>query len=311
VRTVLLILLCAWASLACRGHAGDDVVSSQVLAEAASPTRAVPTPVPTVTPQPPPKPDPWAPPPARAFLSEPPPISARAAIVLDDASAAVLYEKEGNLPLAPASLTKIATAVVALERGNLDDVVHVDVDSRTMGRSTVMGLLPGDWFTLRDLLYGMMLPSGNDAALAVGRHLSGSDAAFVAEMNALAARLGLADTHFANPHGLGSRGHATSARDLAVLSRYAMSLPQFARIVGAASWQASGSRTIPLSNINSFLFTYTGADGLKTGYTRSAGLTLAASAVRGDRRLFVVLLNAPQRESDAIALMDWAFNEWS
>jgi D-alanyl-D-alanine carboxypeptidase (penicillin-binding protein 5/6) len=90
-----------------------------------------------------------------------------------------------------------------------------------------------------------------------------------------------------------------------------MSLPLFAEIVGASSWQANGSRSIPLYNINSFLFTYGGADGLKTGYTRSAGLTLAASAVRGDRRLFVILLNAPQREADARALMDWAFTSWA
>jgi D-alanyl-D-alanine carboxypeptidase len=175
-----------------------------------------------------------------------------------------------------------------------------------------MGLLPGDWFTLRDLLYGMMLPSGNDAALAIGRHLAGSDAAFIGEMNALAERLGLWDTHFANPHGLGARDHFTSARDLAMLSRYAMTVPGFADLVATPSWTANGSRGIALGNINTFLFNYPGADGLKTGYTRRAGPTLAASATRAGHRLFVVLLNAPARESDAYALMDWAFSafEW-
>ena len=158
----------------------------------------------------------------------------------------------------------------------------------------------------------MMLPSGNDAALAVGRHLAGSDAAFVTEMNALAERLGLWDTHFANPHGLGAPDHLTSARDMAMLSRYAMSLPGFPDLVGASSWLAAGSRQIPLYNINTFLFTYPGADGLKTGYTRRAGLTIVASATRGGHRVYVVLLNAPQREADAYALMDWAFAsfEW-
>jgi D-alanyl-D-alanine carboxypeptidase (penicillin-binding protein 5/6) len=130
-------------------------------------------------------------------------------------------------------------------------------------------------------------------------------------MNALAERLGLRETHFSNPHGLSARGHLTSARDLAVLSRYAMSLPEFARIVGTAQWTAEGSRTIALYNINSFLFSYAGADGLKTGYTRSAGSTLAASARRGSQRLFVILLNAPLRESDAHALMDWAFDAYA
>jgi D-alanyl-D-alanine carboxypeptidase len=234
-------------------------------------------------------------------------VSASAAAVIDEASGALLFGKDAHDRRAPASLTKIATAVIALERGDLDAVVDVDVDSRIMRGSTVMGLIPGDRFTLRDLLYGMMLPSGNDAALSIGRHLAGSDAAFVGEMNALAQRLGLWDTHFANPHGLGAREHLTSARDVAMLSRYAMSVPGFAELVGTASWTASGSREIPLSNINTFLFTYPGADGLKTGYTRRAGLTIAASAMREGHRVIVVLLNAPQREADAYALMDWAF----
>jgi D-alanyl-D-alanine carboxypeptidase len=234
-------------------------------------------------------------------------VSAASAVVLDEESGALLYAKAGHDIRAPASLTKIATAVLALEHGRLDAEVAVDVDSRVMRGSTVMGLIPGDRFTLRDLLYGMMLPSGNDAALAIGRYLAGSDAAFVAQMNALAERLGLWDTHFANAHGLGARDHLTSARDLAMLARYAMSVPGFAKIVGAASWTANGSRQITLYNINTFLFAYPGADGLKTGYTRRAGSTIAASAVLDGHRVYVILLNAPQREADAAALMDWAF----
>jgi D-alanyl-D-alanine carboxypeptidase len=251
-------------------------------------------------------PEAWQPPPAPG-AAPPPPVSASAVAVVDEASGALLFDKGANDRRAPASLTKIATAVIALERGDLDAVVTVDIDSRTMYRSTLMGLLPGDQFTLRDVLYGMMLPSGNDAALAIGRHLAGTDMAFVAEMNALAERLGLWGTHFANPHGLGARDHLTSARDVAMLARYAMSVPGFAELVGAASWTARGSREIWLSNINTFLFTYPGADGLKTGYTRRAGPTIAASAARDGHRLFVVLLDAPQREADAYALMDWAF----
>ena len=179
-----------------------------------------------------------------------------------------------------------------------------------MRGSTVMGLLPGDRFPLRDLLYGLMLPSGNDAALAIGRHVAGTDEAFVGQMNGLLLRLGLADSHFANPHGLGGLDHMTSAYDLAMLSRYGMSLPGFREISTAPFWVAQGSRRIPLGNVNAFLYSYAGADGVKTGYTRRAGPTLASSATRDGHRLFAVILNSPSREDDARRLLDWAFTNF-
>jgi serine-type D-Ala-D-Ala carboxypeptidase (penicillin-binding protein 5/6) len=175
-----------------------------------------------------------------------PAVAAVAAVVVDEASGAVLYSKDAYAALAPASLTKIATAVLVLEKGDLDREVTVDVDSRQMPGSSLMGLLPGDRFTIRDLLYGLMLPSGNDAALALARATSGSDAAFVVEMNALMERLGLYTTHYANPHGLGAPNHMTSAYDLAMLSRYAMMIPGFKEIVTAPWWVAKGSREIPM-----------------------------------------------------------------
>jgi D-alanyl-D-alanine carboxypeptidase (penicillin-binding protein 5/6) len=236
-----------------------------------------------------------------------------AALLLDEGSGEVLYHHNGHTPLGPASLTKIATAIVAIERSNLDDWVTSNVDSRTMRGSTVMGLIPGDQFTLRDLLYGLMLPSGNDAALAIGRHVSGSDAEFVAEMNALLDRLGLTESHFANPHGLNGPGHATSAYDLAMLSRYAMTLPDFRAIVAAQSWTASGSRRIPMYNLmGGVLYAVPGADGIKSGYTRTAGRTMVASATRNGRRLFAVVLNDSAREADVAALLNWGFAafEW-
>jgi D-alanyl-D-alanine carboxypeptidase len=234
-------------------------------------------------------------------------VSARAAIVFDEASGTVLYDKQGERALPPASLTKIATAIIALEEGDLDATVVADVNSEAMKSSTVMGLMPGDHFRLRVLLYGLMLPSGNDAALAIGRHLAGSDEAFVEKLNALAQRFALSDTHFENPHGLTRRGHVTSAYDLAVLSRYAMSVPGFAEIVGTPYWTALGSRTIEMMNLHPFTFAYPGGDGIKTGYTGRAGRTMVASAVRDGHRVYVVLLNAPEMEKDAVALMDWAF----
>jgi D-alanyl-D-alanine carboxypeptidase (penicillin-binding protein 5/6) len=264
-----------------------------------------------VEPPAPPSPLPaaWGEPPRprAAVLPPMPETSAVAAVLVDEASGAVLFDKNAHLPMPPASLTKIATLVLALESGRLDEWVDVDVDSRTMRSSTVMGLIPGDRFLLRDLLYGLMLPSGNDAALAIGRHLAGSDAAFVAEMNQLMRRQGLSESNFLNPHGLGGGLHATSAHDLAMLSRYGMSLPGFREIVSTRYWTANGSRTLPLSNINTFLTSFAGADGLKTGYTRSAGSTLAASATRNGHRLYAIVLNSPTRDEDARRLLNWAF----
>src|SRR5678815_3587724 len=175
-------------------------------------------------------PDPWAtaPVPKTDRIPAAPKNNALAAVLIDEPSGVILYEKNAHDQLPPASLTKIVTLILALEHGGLDEWVDVDVDSRTMRGSTVMGLIPGDRFTLRDLLYGLMLPSGNDAALAIGRHIAGSDAAFVEQMNTLSKRLGLTDSLFANPHGLGGGvTHYTSAYDLAMFSRYGMTLPGF------------------------------------------------------------------------------------
>ena len=247
-----------------------------------------------------------------AILPAVPLTNALAAVIVDEASGEVLYDKNAHDRLAPASLTKIATLILALESNRLDEWVDVDVDSRLMIGSSVMGLEPGDRFTLRDLLYGLMLPSGNDAALAVGRHISGSDTAFVEQMNALVARLGLKDTHFLNPHGLGGTEHYTSAYDLAILSRYGMTLPGFYEIVNTRYYEAAGQpRTIELSNINTFLWGFPGADGLKTGYTRRAGPTLAASAMRDGHRVYAVILNSQTRDDDARRLLNWTFTNLS
>lgn len=237
-----------------------------------------------------------------------PAVNARAAVVVDEASGAVLYDQNAYASVPPASLTKIVTAILAIEGGDLDSWVHVaDVDYRQMPGSSVMGIIPGDCFRLRDLVYGLMLPSGNDAALAIGRHLAGSDAAFVQQMNTLMARLGVTGSHFTDPHGLGSEQHNMSAYDIAMVSRYAMTLPAFRDVVNARSWTASGNRDLSMLNVNAFLGQYQGGDGVKTGFTEEAGRTLSASATRDGRRLYVVLLNANDRYADARTLLDWAF----
>ena len=235
--------------------------------------------------------------------------AALAAIVMDEASGLVLYEKDAHRQLPPASLTKIATAILAADHGDLDRMITVDVDSRTMRGSTVMGLIPGDRFTMRDLLHGLMMPSGNDAALAIGRAVSGSDEGFVREMNQLSRRLGLTNTNWANPHGLNGTDHRTSAYDLAILSRYYMSFPDLRDVVAKGVYSARGDRAVPMGTLNP-LFGYPGVDGLKTGYTRLAGNTIVTSRVKDGHRIFVVILNDSARSTDALALSQWAFTSF-
>lgn len=265
---------------------------------------------PTVAPSPalaPMTPPPWAAAPRHASDAIAPAVEAHAAVVIDEASGAILFEKNAHHALPPASLTKITTAILAIERLDLNQWIEVDVNSHTMRGSSVMGLRPGDRVQVRDLLYGLMLPSGNDAALALARAVSGSDAAFVVEMNAFIARLGLRDIHFVNPHGLSGRSQVASAYALAMLSRYGMALPAFAKIVSTTGVRTGGPRFLRLSNSNTFLRKYEGADGVKIGHTLSAGPTLVASATRDGHRLYAVVLNTEHRDADAMALLDWAF----
>lgn len=235
-------------------------------------------------------------------------VGSTAAVVIDEASGEVLYAQNAHEPFAPASLTKIATAILAIEGTDVNSWVGTDIDARNMVGSSVMGLRPGDCFQMRDLVRGLMLRSGNDAALAIGRYQAGSDSAFVNQMNTLVRRLGLNESHFENPHGLDADGHLTSAYDLAMLARYGMQLPEFRETVGLAVWTANGNRTMTMYNINSFLNTYTDADGIKTGYTDDAGRTFVGSATRDGHRVYVVLLNSTDRYGQASDLLDWAFD---
>ncbi len=251
-------------------------------------------------------------PPQKITSVEAPVVNSRAAVIIDDRSGAILYNLNAHQNLPPASLTKIATAIIAIEEGNLDTWVESDVDSNAMIGSSVMGLLPGDCLQLRDLLHGLMLPSGNDAAITIARHLAGNESAFAGHMNALMNRLNLKDSHFKNSHGLDESGHLASAYDLAMLSRHAMTLPDFANTAQTTTWVAKGSRTFYMRNGNAFLRTYAGADGVKTGNTDLAGRTFVGSVTRNGNRVFVVLLNSPDRYGEATTLMDWVFenHEW-
>ena len=239
-----------------------------------------------------------------------PEVAASAAIVVDAASGAVLFEEDARRPLPPASLTKIATAIVAIEGTDLDAWVVSNVDATAMPDSSVMGLRVGDCFTVRDLLYGLLLPSGNDAALVLARYIAGGEEAFVDRMHALLDRLRLGETGFIDPHGLGGDGHASSAYDLAMLTRYAMEIPEFREIVSTRLQTAHGSRTLHMRTGNYFLDRYAGADGVKTGFTEEAGPTFIASATREGQQLYAVVLNSPDRFTDAEQLLDWAFTSF-
>jgi D-alanyl-D-alanine carboxypeptidase len=248
--------------------------------------------------------------PTRQSDAEPPANKAAAAVVIDAASGEVLYGDHEHEQLAPASLTKMATAIVAIEGSETSQWVVNSVDSRILAsqNDSVMGLLPGDCFQMKDLLYGLLLPSGNDAALAIAQHVGGSTGAFVHEMNTFADRLGLQNTSFTDPDGLGGPHHYSSAYDLAMIARYGMTLPLFQQVVDTKTWTAHGNRSIPLYTLNQFLLNYRGADGLKTGWTPQAGPTLAVSAVRDGHRLIAVVLNDQTRYTDVTNLMDWAFS---
>ena len=231
--------------------------------------------------------------------------SAVSAILLDGNSGRVLYAQNADEPRLIASITKIMTAVVALEKGELDQVCQVQPADQAEGSS--MYLKAGERVTLEELLYGLMLPSGNDAALAIARCVSGSVEAFVAEMNGKAEELGMAHTSFANPNGLDAEDHYSTARDMAVLTAYAMNNPTFRRIVSTSSITI-GERT--LSNHNRLLKEYEGCIGVKTGYTKAAGRTLVSAAERDGQLLIAVTLSDGNDWQDHRDLLDYGFSAY-
>jgi len=239
----------------------------------------------------------------------PPPISAAAAAVIEQPCGALVHSVNAHARLSPASLTKIATALVAVEQVNIAQTVYVTVDGGALSaatNATIMGLRPGQSLGMVDLLYGLLLPSGNDAAIEIAEQIAGSVEDFAVLMNAKVAELGLSDTQFANPHGLDEPGHFTSAYDIAVLGAELLRDPDLAAIVGTRSYQPNwdGPR---VRNLNLLLGQYPGALGVKTGYTEQAGQTIVAAAERDGRRFIVSVLGSADIYVDATALLDWAF----
>lgn len=234
-------------------------------------------------------------------------VSAASAVVMDAATGEVIFAKNADVPRPMASTTKIMTAILVLEEGNLAEKVQIDWNSaRTEGSS--LYTKPGEVYSVRDLLYGLMLRSGNDTAVALAQHIAGSVNGFVALMNQKAQELGLKNTRFANPHGLPAENHYTTAYELAELTRYALHNPEFAALVACKTTTIERPSVGPtaISNKNKLLWEY-GADGVKTGYTRAAGRCLVASATRNGRQLISVVLNAPDMWTDSKRLLDFGF----
>lgn len=244
---------------------------------------------------------------ARSFPT--PPVRAWAALVMDASAGTVMAAVNAHLRLPMASTTKIMTALVALQRGQLTDVIRVPRTAFNYeSDATVMGLRPGQVVTLRVLLYGLLLPSGADAANTIAIHYGGSEAGFVSLMNQEAAMLGMRDTHYVNAHGLTAPNHYSSAYDLAVLAEYVSYLPDLMKIVGAQSYTWQGHMLV---NANKVLFWYRGLDGIKPGYTYRAGICQVLDARRGGRHIVVVLLHTPDLVIDARNLLNFGLRDFS
>ena len=233
-------------------------------------------------------------------------ISAQKAILLDAQTGRVLYEKDADSRSLIASTTKIMTALIVCEHCNVLDRMKIPKEAVGIEGSS-MYLQEGEILSLQELLYGLMLRSGNDAAVALAIYCGGTVEGFAAMMNDKARQLGLNGTHFENPHGLDSPNHYSTAWDLALLTAYAMKNPIFYQTVSSKSVRV-GSRT--MQNHNKLLWRVEGADGVKTGYTKAAGRILVSSATRDGRRLICVTVNDGNDWADHSTLLEKGFSNY-
>lgn len=241
-------------------------------------------------------------------------ISAGQAILIDGERGKVLYEKCADEKAYPASTTKIMTALVTLEMlrkhdSPIDQVVEVPSCAQGVEGSSIY-LKAGEKISIEDLLYGLMLVSGNDAATALAEIIGGSETDFVRMMNNKAEELGCRGTHFTNPSGLFDEDHYTTARDMAKISFEAMKDPIFRKIVAAENHvsERENSDYTDFYNKNKTIFQYDGGTGIKIGYTTDSGRTLVASSSRGDRSMICVVMSAPDWFNDAYRLMDYGYS---
>ncbi|MGE5653283.1 MAG: D-alanyl-D-alanine carboxypeptidase family protein [Bacillota bacterium] len=243
---------------------------------------------------------------------KPPTITANSAVLVDVETGQILYDKHGCEPRHPASTTKLMTAILVVERGNLADLVTVSQRACSEIGST-LGLRPGDVLTLGELLRALLTISANDAATAIAEHMAGSVGEFASWMNERAIELGALDTYFVNPHGQTSPIHKSTAKDLAIIARAALADPLISEIVATretiVTWEKP-AKELKVNNTNRLLSSYEGADGVKTGTTTAAGDCLVASATREGRQLMTVVLHSDSRYSDSVRLLDFGFGSF-
>ncbi len=239
-------------------------------------------------------------------------IKGETAVLIDQQTGRVLYEKEADRKWAPASTTKILTALIALEKGNLNDIVTISKNAAAT-EGTEVWLVEGEKQPLENLLYAMMLNSANDAAVAVAEHIGGSVAGFARLMNEKVRELGLTGSHFSNPHGLTAPDHYTTAYDMAMIAREAMKIPKFRDIVVTQTrpWHGEDWNS-KLANLNRMLSYYPGSTGIKTGYTSESGYCLVASAARNGKSFIAVVFGSGEKSvwQDAEELLDYGFNNF-
>ncbi|RFA37207.1 D-alanyl-D-alanine carboxypeptidase [Virgibacillus dokdonensis] len=239
-----------------------------------------------------------------------PQVSANHAVLMEQSTGRVLFEKQAYSKANIASITKIMTAIIAIESGKMHEKAKVSRKAIYTEGSSIY-LEEGEKMRLKDLVYGLMLRSGNDAAVAISEHVGGSEAGFVYLMNEKARWLGMNDTNFANPHGLDEEGHYSTAYDMATLMRYAMKNPTFQKVTGATSYLAE-TRIYSWQNKNKLLTQYYDhSTGGKTGYTKQTGRTLVSTAEKDDMNLIAVTLNAPDDWRDHITMFEWGFEEYN
>lgn len=261
-----------------------------------------------------------------------PSILCRSAVLIDADTGTILAGKDANKKMYPASTTKIMTAILAIEMGNLSDVITVDEETPYEITGSHIALEPGEILTLKDLLYALMLPSANDAAAVIAKHYGGSTEDFVKLMNNKAKELGALNTHFVNPHGLHDGNHYTTATDLAIITKYAMQNETFKTIVGTKKYEIQPTNKKPetryFTNLNKMLYCstssqinidgrwisplYEGTIGVKTGYTPEAGNCLVAYVEKNGTNLIAVAMNGVSLEmyEDAHNLFNYGFSDY-
>ncbi len=235
-------------------------------------------------------------------------LSAEAACLIIADTGEIIYSKNGNTMLPCASTTKIMTGILAIESGDMDRVVEVSKNAEGQEGSSIY-LKSGDRVKMRDLVYGLMLNSGNDSAVAIAEGVSGTVEEFAKKMTDKAYEIGAVNTSFKNPNGLDSEGHFTTAYDLAIIGAYAMKNEEFKKVVLTQSsiGKTEDGRELYFNNHNKLLKMYEGATGIKTGFTKKSGRCLVSAASRNGVKLVAVTLNAPDDWNDHMKMLDYGF----